>query len=326
MSGSEEHGQGPVIRDRRRIDPVTGQVRHPDATADPSQAGGAQPEEGAARPEGGAAQADAAQRGAQPRPGKHAASKPGGQRSEAGRAFDAGTGAAGQGEAGMTGTGGPGQDGPGKPQSPEGGNDTAQAAKAPNLDVGLMLAERTADLQRLQAEYVNYRKRVERDRAAVREQSLASVLSELLPVLDDIGRAREHGELTGGFKSVAESLESTVTKLGLTTYGEAGEAFDPKVHEALMHAYSPDVTETTCVQILQPGYKVGERILRPARVAVAEPSDPSGARTMASDASADVGVQDDGRDATAGEEQADDGTDPGERPAEAAASDQDDTE
>jgi molecular chaperone GrpE len=143
----------------------------------------------------------------------------------------------------------------------------------------MMLNERTADLQRLQAEYANYRKRVERDRAAVRELSLAAVLAELLPVLDDIGRAREHGELTGGFKSVAESLEAIVAKLGLVTYGETGEAFDPNIHEALMHSYSPDVAETTCVQILQPGYKVGERIMRPARVAVAEPADPAGART-----------------------------------------------
>ena len=131
---------------------------------------------------------------------------------------------------------------------------------------GAKLAERTADLQRLQAEYANYRKRAERDRVAVREQALASVVSELLPVLDNIGRAREHEELTGGFKAIAEALESTVSKLGLTTFGEAGEPFDPNVHEALMHSYSPDVTEPTCVQILQPGYKVGDRILR-ARVA-----------------------------------------------------------
>ena len=138
------------------------------------------------------------------------------------------------------------------------------------------LAERTADLQRLSAEYANYRKRVERDRMAVREQALANVLSELLPVLDDIGRAREHGELTGGFKSVAESLESAVTKLGLTAFGENGDPFDPTLHDALMHSYSAEVTEPTCVQILQPGYKVGDRIVRPARVAVAEPADGAG--------------------------------------------------
>ena len=138
-------------------------------------------------------------------------------------------------------------------------------------DLKEQLAERTLDLQRLQAEYSNYRKRVERDRVIVREQALANVLSELLPVLDDIGRAREHDELNGGFKQVAEGLEGTVSKLGLQSFGTPGEPFDPNVHEALMHSYSADVTEPTAVQILQPGYGIGERILRPARVAVAEP-------------------------------------------------------
>jgi molecular chaperone GrpE len=107
----------------------------------------------------------------------------------------------------------------------------------------------------------------------VREQALANVLTGLVPILDDIGRAREHGELNGGFKSVAESLEATTAKLGLETFGDAGEPFDPRVHEALMHSYSTEVTEPTCVQILQPGYRVGDRIIRPARVAVAEPGD-----------------------------------------------------
>jgi molecular chaperone GrpE len=133
------------------------------------------------------------------------------------------------------------------------------------------LGERTADLQRLQAEYVNYRRRVERDRITVKEIAIASLLTELLPVLDDIGRAREHGELVGGFKSVAESLETVAAKMGLQQFGKEGEPFDPTIHEALMHSYAPDVTEDTCVAILQPGYRIGERTIRPARVAVAEP-------------------------------------------------------
>ncbi|MFF9509405.1 nucleotide exchange factor GrpE [Streptomyces sp. NPDC014724] len=133
------------------------------------------------------------------------------------------------------------------------------------------LSERTGDLQRLQAEYQNYRRRVERDRATVKEIAVAGLLSELLPVLDDVGRARDHGELVGGFKSVAESLETVVAKLGLQQFGKEGEPFDPTIHEALMHSYAPDVTETTCVAILQPGYRIGERTIRPARVAVAEP-------------------------------------------------------
>ncbi|MEU7990242.1 nucleotide exchange factor GrpE [Streptosporangium canum] len=151
----------------------------------------------------------------------------------------------------------------------------APAADLASIELATQLAERTADLQRLQAEYSNYRKRVERDRTVVKEQAVAGVLAELLPVLDDIGRARDHGELTGGFAKVSESLETATGKLGLTAFGTRGEPFDPTVHEALMHSYSPDVTEPTCVEILQSGYRIGERVLRPARVAVAEPEEPS---------------------------------------------------
>ena len=154
------------------------------------------------------------------------------------------------------------------------------AAKVADLEA--QVAERTGDLQRLQAEFVNYRRRVERDREAVRELALISTLTELLPILDDIGRARDHGELTGGFKVVAESLETTLAKLGLERFGDEGDTFDPKIHEALLHEFSPDVAEPTCVEILQPGYRVGERIVRPARVKVAEPEpyDPTGGETV----------------------------------------------
>lgn len=156
------------------------------------------------------------------------------------------------------------------PEAPADGG----AGKADDEEVASLktrLEERLADLQRLKAEYDNYRKRVERDRVAVREQALGQVLLELLPILDDIGRARDHDELTGGFKSVAESLEAVTGKLGLERYGEKGEPFDPTVHEALMHSLSPDVTETSVVDVLQPGYRIGERVLRAARVAVADP-------------------------------------------------------
>ncbi len=136
------------------------------------------------------------------------------------------------------------------------------------------LSERTADVQRVHAEYANYRKRVDRDRELVRDQAAAAVLAELLTVLDDIDRAREHDELSGGFKSVAEALEATVEKLGLEKYGVAGEAFDPTVHEALIHSEDESVTETTCVAVLQPGYRYAGRVLRPARVAVADPPTP----------------------------------------------------
>jgi len=152
--------------------------------------------------------------------------------------------------------------------------DSGNASSSAELeDVRNQLAERTLDLQRLQAEYSNYRKRVERDRQVAGELALVKVLSDLLPVLDDIGRARDHGELSGGFKSVAESLESTLAKMGLQSFGKKGEPFDPVVHEALLHSYAPDVTEPTCVEILQPGYQFRERVIRPARVAVAEPAE-----------------------------------------------------
>jgi len=237
MSSPEETNGRPVIRDLRRIDPSTGQVR------DTGQGGPAQP----------------GSRGPSKPRGKHAASRPGGASMGAGSrsgADRAGSGPAGAGRA-----------------------DDAARAAADLQAAEQQLAERTADLQRVTAEYANYRKRVERDRAAVREQAVANVLSGLVPVLDDIGRAREHEELVGGFKSVAESLEAAVTKLGLESFGEDGEPFDPKVHEALMHSYSPDVTEPTCIKILQPGYRVGERILRPARVEVAEPGEAEGSIT-----------------------------------------------
>ncbi|MGX1368548.1 molecular chaperone GrpE [Streptomyces canus] len=149
------------------------------------------------------------------------------------------------------------------------------------------LEERTADLQRLQAEFQNYRRRVERDRITVKEIAVANLLTELLPTLDDIGRAREHGELLGGFKSVAESLETVAAKMGLQQFGKEGEPFDPTIHEALMHSYAPDVTETTCVAILQPGYRIGERTIRPARVAVAEPQ--PGAQTAKAEDGSEAG-------------------------------------
>jgi molecular chaperone GrpE len=189
---------GPIVRDKRRIDPTTGQVRVQDTPA--------------------------------------------------------GSGAADQ---------------PAAPE-PTGGDAPADATS----ELEAQVAERTNDLQRLQAEFANYRKRVDRDRQLVAEQALASILIGLLPVLDDIDRAREHGEVEGGFKIVADNLETTLTKLGLVRYGEAGEPFDPTVHEALTHGYSSDVAEPTCAAVLQPGYRVGERVLRPARVAVLEPGEP----------------------------------------------------
>ena len=275
----EEESQGPVIRDRRRIDPATGQVRD---TGEADSLRGSAP-------------------GGPPRPGKHSVSRPGGAPAN-----------------------GNSQDADGRDAE-----DRADAATADaTADATAKLAERTADLQRLQAEYANYRKRVERDRMAVREQALANVLNELVPVLDDIGRAREHGELTGGFKSVSESLEAIAAKLGLTSFGEAGEPFDPTLHDALTHSYSADVAEPTAVRIFQPGYRVGERIIRPARVAVSEPSsaEPSGDGDAAANEVAQAGDGASAEDAppladaapAAGDEAAADQEEPGTAPGDTA--------
>ena len=134
------------------------------------------------------------------------------------------------------------------------------------------VATLTSDLQRLQAEYANYKKRVERDRAVAHESAVGAVLTELLALLDDVDRAEAHGELSGGFKAVADQLNSITSRIGLEKYGTEGEVFDPQIHEALMHDESADVAVATASKILQPGYKYKERILRPARVAVTDPA------------------------------------------------------
>jgi len=130
----------------------------------------------------------------------------------------------------------------------------------------------TSDLQRLQAEYANYRKRIERDRLVAHEMAIAAVLTELLALLDDVDRAEAHGELSGGFKAVADQLNAITTRIGLEKFGTEGAVFDPQIHEALMHESSADVTVATATKILQPGYKYKERILRPARVSVTDPA------------------------------------------------------
>ncbi len=160
--------------------------------------------------------------------------------------------------------------------APASGSVDAPSAGHPDA---VLAAERLVDLQRLQAEYVNYKRRVDRDRAVVQERAARSVVEALLPVLDDIHAAREHGDLEGGpFASIADKLESTLGKFGLERYGAVGEQFDPALHEALMHTAWPQdgsVTatgSTTVVQVLQPGYRAGEQVLRAARVAVADPA------------------------------------------------------
>lgn len=145
----------------------------------------------------------------------------------------------------------------------------AQDAPAPESDLA---AERLEDLQRLQAEYVNYRKRVERDKGVARNFAIGEVAEALMPVLDDIQLAREHGDLADGpFAAIAEKLESSLERFDVVRYGTVGEEFDPEIHEALMDTPADDVTVQTVALVMQPGYKVGERILRPARVGVKSP-------------------------------------------------------
>jgi molecular chaperone GrpE len=150
-----------------------------------------------------------------------------------------------------------------------------EPGEGPTVEAAL-LDERTRDLQRVQAEYANYRKRAERERLAAGELAVGRTLAELLPVLDDIDRARAHGDLTGALKAVADHLQAVFAKLGLESFGEVGDPFDPVVHEAVMHAESDEVTEPTCTTVMRPGYKHNGRLLRAAMVGVTDPLAPPG--------------------------------------------------
>ena len=193
-SDRETEQTGPTIRDKRRIDPDTYQVREPQSAAAPG---------------------------------------PGGPVEEAAAQVPADT------------------------------EEVGQLTRA--------VSDRTADLQGLQDVYVNYTRRVDRDRDVARKSGIESVLKDLMSVLDDVRSAREHGELSGGFKAVADEVERVSARHGLETYGAKGDPFDPHIHEALLHAHAEGIEGPTCVEILQPGYRIGDRVLRPARVAVAEP-------------------------------------------------------
>lgn len=158
----------------------------------------------------------------------------------------------------------------GGPLEPE---DFADSGDAVGPSAEVQLAERTADLQRLQAEYANYRKRVDRDRQLTSENATYRVLAPIIEVLDTIDRAREHGEVeAGGFKAVADQLEGVVANLGLTRFGTPGDAFDPNLHEALSHlGTDPEVDVVTCKHIAKAGYKIGDRVVRAAQVLVVDP-------------------------------------------------------
>ncbi len=155
-------------------------------------------------------------------------------------------------------------------------SDEAEAAGAGSdqlVVTRIELEERTLDLQRLQAEYLNYKRRVERDRELIKQNATYAALAPITEVLDTIDRAREHGEIDGGLKTVADQLERTVANLGLVKFGQAGDAFDPTIHEALSHlGEDPDVSVPTCKVIAKSGYKIGDRVVRAAQVLVADPA------------------------------------------------------
>jgi molecular chaperone GrpE len=142
-------------------------------------------------------------------------------------------------------------------------------------DVAQQLAERTEDLQRVTAEYANYRRRVDRDRSLVADQAAERFATQLFPIVDDIERARDHGDLTGAFKLVADRILGLLDGLGVEPFGAAGDAFDPALHEAVIHDTSADVRAPTATTVLRQGYRRGDRVLRTAMVAVTDPEIPA---------------------------------------------------
>ena len=132
-------------------------------------------------------------------------------------------------------------------------------------------AEHLDALQRERASFTNYRNRALRDQEAARTKGIEDVLTGLLPVLDDVDRARQHGELTGPFAAIADKLDASLARFGIERYGTVGEEFDPTVHEALMHQADPETTTATVNLVIEPGYRIGERVVRAARVSVVGP-------------------------------------------------------
>ena len=175
-----------------------------------------------------------------------------------------------------------------EPQA-EGAADAAPEADGPELAEDLseadqalldqagkdLIAEMRSDMLRAQAELVNFRTRVERDRAANRDAVIAEVIRSLLPALDDLSRAEAHGDLVEGapMTIVAQKLRGAFEKYGLKQVGEKGEPFDPAFHEAVVQLPSPDVTVNTIADVIEPGYVLGERLVRPAKVAVSVPAE-----------------------------------------------------
>lgn len=244
VGSSQEEPTGPVIRDKRRIDPQTGELRG----AEPTK----QKEDLVSNDDSGSNEAF-----------DKIVEAEGGDAAFGGEVGD---------DLPTTEAVNDDAQQPADSASGEGG----EGAQAPVHPDTVLAEERLADLQRLQAEYVNYKRRVDRDRELAHGAALLGFVESLLPVLDEIQLARQHGDLDEGtpFAKIAGKLDGILGKYGLASFGEVGDAFDPMHHEALMHiqAELPEGSEgTTVVQVMQPGYKVGDRVVRAARVAVADP-------------------------------------------------------
>jgi len=152
--------------------------------------------------------------------------------------------------------------------APAAADSGADAQEPDTRDV--QIAELTADLQRVAAEYKNYRDRVQREIADARQRGRADVVNELVATLDDLDRAAEHGDLSGPVKALADNLLAALVRMGVERYGTEGEPFDPAVHEALTHAAGEGYDVATVTAVYQPGYRIGDRVVRAARVAVTE--------------------------------------------------------
>lgn len=265
-----------VIRDRRKVDMTSGTAR---------PAGDGDGPAGEDRPDGAAeaTAADAATADATATP--DAAATDGSDGDAAAPAGSGGAPAEGEvveGEVLDGASEGPRAEGCAEAEGGAGGSGAGPAAPDPTVaeverlreqvaKLRDQVDERTSDLRRVTAEYANYRKRVDRDRTLAAEQATGTVLMALLPVLDDLDRAKEHGDLVGPFGAVADQLVAALTKFGLTAFGSKGDPFDPTRHEAVAHLTSPDVTEPSCVEVMRRGYLLGDRLLRAAMVAVADP-------------------------------------------------------
>ncbi|AAT90015.1 molecular chaperone GrpE [Leifsonia xyli subsp. xyli] len=154
------------------------------------------------------------------------------------------------------------------------GQTTADQLAADQLAADQLAAERLADLQRVTAEYANYRKRTESNREIERERAIGDAVKGLIPVLDDLERADTHGDLIEGsaFATIAAKLRASVERLGLLPYGEKGEPFDPQIHEAIFQQPTPGVTADTVADVVETGYRLGSTTVRVAKVVVAVPA------------------------------------------------------